>query len=239
MKEILFVIVQVIANTMQALTGFAGGPISMPPSMALVGVENAKASVTMTLWIVATIVTIQNIKHVNVKKLLIMLSLMIVGMLPGMWLFNTLPVKLLMIIFGVVVVLIGVVKFLGLDKGELKPPFNYLALIVSGLMQGMFTSGGPFLVLYATSAMPDKKEFRATVSPIWSILNIYLMYNMYTKGMYTPYSMKLVGMAILPILGGILVGNKINHKVDQKTFLKIVYVLLIISGGTLLINAFS
>ena len=81
MKELLFVIIQVIANTIQAITGFAGGPIAIPPSMALVGVENAKASITFILLIVTAIVTIQNIKYVNWKKLGIMLLFMFAGMM--------------------------------------------------------------------------------------------------------------------------------------------------------------
>lgn len=238
MREVLFVLIQVIANIVQAITGFAGGPIAMPPSMALVGVPNAKASITMILWFVTMIVTLQNLKYINYKKFFTMLVLMIVGMIPGIWLFDILPVKILMVVYGVIVVLIGIGKLLKPDANELKTPWNYVALIFSGVMQGMFTSGGPFLALYATGAMKDKKEFRATVTPIWFVLNIYLMYNMFRQGMYTGYVMKLTGVSIVPVLLAIFVGNKINHKIEQKAFLKLVYVLLIISGATLLLNAF-
>ena len=104
LKEILFVIIQVLANTIQAITGFAGGPLAMPPSMALVGVNEAKASITLILWIVTMIVTLQNIKFINPKKLGIMVGLMVVGMVPGMWLFSILPTKILMVVYGVIVV---------------------------------------------------------------------------------------------------------------------------------------
>lgn len=237
-REIVFVLIQVIANIIQAITGFAGGPIAMPPSMAVVGVANAKAAITMILWFVTMIVTIQNLKYINPKKLAIMLGFMIVGMLPGIWLFDKLPTKILMIVYGVIVILIGLDKLLRSNSKELKAPWNYIALLFSGVMQGMFTSGGPFLALYATTAMKDKKEFRATVSSIWAVLNIYLMFNMYRQGMYTGYVMKLTGISIVPVLAAIFVGNKINHKIEQKTFLKLVYILLIISGVTLLLNAF-
>ena len=48
-REILFVLVQFFANFVQAVTGFGGGPISMPPSMALVGVAEAKAAIIKIL----------------------------------------------------------------------------------------------------------------------------------------------------------------------------------------------
>ena len=44
MKLLLFILIQVFANIIQAITGFAGGPLAMPPSMALVGVIPAKSS---------------------------------------------------------------------------------------------------------------------------------------------------------------------------------------------------
>lgn len=210
----------------------------MPPSMALVGVGNAKAAITMILWLVTIIVTVQNLKYINPKKLGIMLFFMILGMIPGIWLFDRLPTKILMIVYGLIVVAIGVDKLLRKNSKDLKTPYSYIALLMSGVMQGMFTSGGPFLALYATTAMKDKKEFRATVSSIWAVLNIYLMWNMFRQGMYTGYVMKLAGMSILPVFAAIWIGNKISHKIKQETFLKLVYVLLIVSGGILLLNAF-
>lgn len=237
LREILFIIVQVAANIIQAITGFAGGPLAMPPSMALVGVANAKAAITLILWLATIIVTIQNIKLVNWKKLGIMLGFMIVGVVAGIELFSVLPTLFLMIAYGVIVILIGLMKLLRPGKDEIKAPWNYLALLVAGLMQGLFTSGGPFLALYATSAIKDKKEFRATVSPVWSILNIYMIFSMWQKGMYTPYVLKLSLASLIPVVLAIFIGNKINKKMKQETFLKLVYVLLMISGGVLLFNA--
>lgn len=237
-REILFVIVQVAANVIQAITGFAGGPLAMPPSIALVGVNDAKAAITLILWIATMVVTLQNIKLINWKKLGIMLFFMIIGMFTGLWLFDILPTTILMIVYGIVVVLIGAKKLFWPSDKRMSAPWNYGALLLAGLMQGLFTSGGPFLVLYAADAMPDKKEFRATVSTIWTVLNIFMIYNMHRAGMYTSYSLGLAGASILPVFLGIFIGNRINSKINQKSFLKLVYVLLMVSGGLLLLNAF-
>ena len=72
-REILFVLIQVAANIIQAITGFAGGPLAMPSSIALVGVNDAKAAITLILWIATMVVTLQNLKNINWKKLGIML----------------------------------------------------------------------------------------------------------------------------------------------------------------------
>lgn len=238
LREILFVIVQMLANIIQAITGFAGGPLSMPPSIALVGVHNAKAAITLILWISTTVVTVQNIKNIQWKKLGIMLFFMIIGMLGGLWMFDKVPVDILLVAYGVVVVLIGAKKlWLPSDK-KLQVPWNYGALLLAGVMQGLFASGGPFLVLYAADAFEDKKEFRATVSTIWTVLNLYMIFNMYRSDMYTAYVLTLAGVSIIPVFIAIFIGSKIVNKINQKAFLKLVYVLLMLSGGLLLINAF-
>jgi len=238
-KEILYVLVQFIAHTVQAITGFGGGPLAMPPSIALVGFDAAKASITLTFIYASGYLALANIKKINFKQLGTIIFFMVCGMIPGMWLYSRVPKKILMIIYGVIVVLIGLWKLLGSGKNNLKKPYNYIALLFSGAMQGMFTSGGPFLALYATEAIPDKEEFRATVSPVWTILNIYMCISMYRQHILDGYALKLSVYSIIPVALGIVLGNIINKKINQQTFLKVVYVLLMLSGIMLLINALA
>lgn len=239
LKGIIFVLILVVANIIQAITGFAGGPLAMPPSIALLGISDAKAAITLIFWFSTMIVTLQNLKSINWKKLGIILFFMSIGVVAGLWIYDYCPIQYLMLLYGIVVILLGGKKLFIPSNKELPVPVTYLALIVAGIMQGMFTSGGPFLVLYATAAMKDKKEFRATVSAIWTVLNIFLILKMGGQGMYTGYVNSLVAITMLPVFGAIHIGNKISKKLNQETFLKLVYILLIISGSILLFNALS
>lgn len=238
MKTFLFVLILTLTNIVQAITGFAGGPIAMPPSMAVVGASDAKAAITLIFWFSSMFVTVRNFKDINFKKLGIMVGGMAVGVIAGMWMFDALPLTILMLIYGIVVVLIGLKKLVFPSTKEIAKPLRYASLLLSGLMQGMFTSGGPFLALYSTAEIKDKRTFRATVSTVWSVLNVYMVLSMYRKGMYTPYSIKLVAYSIVPVIGAIALGNYLNKRMKQETFLKLVYVLLIISGSLLIFNYF-
>lgn len=237
-KEILFVLILVVSNIIQAITGFAGGPLAMPPAIALLGISDAKAAITLIFWLSTLIVTVQNLKYINWKKLGIILFFMSIGMVFGLWLYDCCPVQYLMLLYGIIVVLIGLKKLLIKQTGELPVPVQYLALFASGAMQAMFTSGGPFLVIYATAAMKDKKEFRATVSSIWTVLNIFLAAQMYQRGMYTPYVNRLMLITLIPVFAAIYIGNRISKWLNQEAFLKLVYILLMLSGGILILNYF-
>lgn len=239
LKTLIFVLIQMMANTVQAITGFAGGPLAMSPSIAVVGLQNAKAAVTLILFISCTIVTVQTFKNFNLKKYLIMVAFMAVGVAAGTQLFAILPSKVLMFIYGLVVIAIGLKRLLAARTGELSGPMKVGALLLAGLMQGMFTSGGPFLVLYAADALPDKDEFRATVSAIWSTVNIYLIADMALRGYYTGYNLGLAAVSLLPVFLVIYIGNRVAAKIPKEAFLKLVYALLTVSGIVLLINAIS
>lgn len=237
MKTLLFILVQVFANIIQTISGFAGGPLALPPSMQLVGVSTAKSIITFIFLLSTATVAIQYRKHINWKQVAKMLLVMLIGFLPGIWLFNNMPSTLIMIVYGIIVMLIGVWKLIKPNSDGMKGPLGYVALISSGAMQGMFTSGGPFAVIYASSAIKDKHEFRATLSTVWAVLNLYLTFNMYQQGMYDGTAIRLSLYSIIPVFVAIQIGNKISHKINQKTFHKMVCTLLIISGGLLLINA--
>ena len=138
----------------------------------------------------------------------------------------------------IVVVLIGLRRLFFPPKKDLPKPLQYVALILAGLMQGMFTSGGPFLALYSTAAIKDKRQFRATVSSVWSTINIYMIITMFNKNMYREYNLKLIAFSVIPLFLAVFIGNRMNKKMKQEVFLKLVYILLIISGSLLIFNCF-
>ena len=144
---------------------------------------------------------------------------------------------LIMIVYGVVVVAIGIWKLWKPRVPQTQSRWRYLILVLSGLTQGMFTSGGPFAVIYASSAMKDKDEFRATLSTVWAILNVYMVIDMARLGWYPAYNVKLALFSIIPVFAAIYIGNRINKKLDPQAFLKLVFILLIVSGALLILNA--
>lgn len=238
-STVLFVLIQAFSNFVQAVTGFGGGPISMPPSMALVGVSEAKAAVTCILWLTCIVISVREIKHIDFKHLGIILACMIPGVVVGMWLFSELPLTILMLVYGIIVVFIGAWKLFFPGARELPKPVRIGALILSGLMQGMFTSGGPFLVIYAVSAIHDKNRFRATISTVWATINTYMVGRMIFSGMYANGEYMLVVYSIIPVALAIYVGKKTADRLDRELFLKVIYALLMVSGALLIYNYFS
>lgn len=108
-------------------------------------------------------------------------------------------------------------------------------LLAAGIIHGMFVSGGALLVVYATAVLKEKESFRATVASVWVVLNTGLMISDISQGYMTSSVVKMTGISIIPLFLAIYVGNKIHEKIDQKSFMKITYLLLLASGISILV----
>lgn len=230
LRELLFFLIVFASNIIQAITGFAGTMLAMPASMMLIGVNEAKAILNVLglascLWL-----TIQNYKNINKKEFVKITLLMLMGMITGIALFQILPIGMLLNFYAVLIIAIALKKLFVKKEITIPKAAMVLVILAAGIIHGMFVSGGSLLVIYAVSVLKDKSEFRATLSPVWVLLNGYLMVNHIQAGFFTSHVTRMTLICLVPLAGSILLGNFIHNKINQEYFLKLTYVLLLLSG---------
>ena len=235
-QTIVFVLVAAFAVFIQVVAGFGGTLISMPFGIMLVGVAISKPVLTIVAWLTGLIMAISGWKHIDFKELAKMTIVMLIGVFLGIWLFSSVSMNYLVILYAIVVLLIGLKKFFKDSSKPLPAALQWGSLGIAGLMQGLFVSGGSFLVVYATSQIKDKQVFRSTVNAVWAILNTVLIVSYFVEGMLSADVWKITGLCLIPTLGAFYLAEVVARKIKQKLFLKIAYPLLIVSGGVLLIT---
>lgn len=235
MRNMIFLLVLFVANVVQAVTGFAGTLLAMPPAMMLIGVYEAKVILNIMAFLSCLILAVKNYRNIQWKILFNIIVYMAIGMFAGIWLFERLSFSLLLPAYGVMILLIALKKMF--VKKEIKMTRFMLngILLAAGVIHGMFVSGGALLVVYASAVLKDKENFRATVASVWVVLNTGLMISDILQGYMTSEVMKMTGISILPLFLAIYFGNKIHEKIDQKLFMKITYILLFASGVSILV----
>ena len=122
-------------------------------------------------------------------------------------------------------------KAAGPDKAGL-----YLLLGLAGIVHGIFVSGGPLLIGYLTRRIQDKVSFRATISTVWVVLNTIILLDDIRSGLWNPELVKIQVASIPFLLAGMAVGSRLYAKMSQRLFMLITYVLLFVSGISLLIK---
>ncbi len=234
LKELLFILTVFFANTIEGITGFAGTMLAMPLSMLLIGVKEAKAVLNIVAIIVSSSIAIRNYKDMNKKEVLKITLLMAVGMAAGLYLFSVLPLDKLSFLYGVLIIVVAIRGLLVKKQSNLPSWALILIVLGAGVIHGMFLSGGALLVLYAVSVLKDKSMIRATLAPVWIILNCIILVQDITVGVFTGEILRLAAYCVLPLLFALIIGNILHKVIRQAAFVKLTYILLIASGLTLL-----
>lgn len=208
--------------------------LAMPASILLIGLFPAKAVLNVIgllsgLWIAG-----RYVKSIDWKELLKITCYMTLGIITGIGASSWIPQSILIKIYGVAIIIVAIKKMFFPGKKKFPEWVMTGILFIAGLIHGLFISGGSFLVIYAADKWKDKERFRATLSSVWVILNTGLLISHIKMGYFTHSSIWLTIAAVPALAFGITVGNKIYQRIKQETFLKLTYILLIISGFLIL-----
>lgn len=232
-----------ISNVIQCITGFAGTTLAMPFSLILVDFAVAKPILNVLGLAASVGVVLSNPKAINKHEFCKILSFMLVGILAGLILtyYVSLEAGVLYKILGTVVLAFTIIgfgnvfsKYPAVNK---KPNvLSYIVLAVAGTVHGMFVCGGPLLVVYASKALPEKEQFRTTLSAVWVVLNSIILASDIEAGYFVTGTNAMLSVSMAVLLIAMVVGNFIAMKMNKKVFMILTYILMAVSGISLLIK---
>lgn len=234
-KELIFILVVFLANIIEGITGFAGTLLAMPLSMQLIGIQDAKPVLNVVAIIVSLVIAVRYYRDINKKEVLKISFLMIIGMVAGLYMFSILPVKNLSVIYGILIIVVAIRGLSTKKQNDFPKGILILIVIGAGIIHGMFLSGGSLLVLYAVTVLKDKSMIRATLAPVWIILNSIILVQDITIGVFTSETLRLTAYCIIPLILALFIGSALHKIMRQSPFVKLTYILLIVSGLTLLL----
>lgn len=249
LNKIMFFVVILLANIIQGVTGFAGTILAMPPSLMLVGYDTAVPILNLLGLLSGVYVFILNRKEVKWKDLGKILIVMAPMIFAGLALKRYLERfdKAIYITLGILVLVLaitGLLKMFVFNKDQNKYPSDslpqkilmILLLMAAGTVHGMFVCGGPLLISYLTRKIKDSGAFRATISTVWIVLNGLILGSHIKAGLWTGTTIKTAAVSIPFLLTGMFLGGILYKKMSRKVFMILTYVLLVISGVSLLIK---
>lgn len=235
MTDALFLAALFVANIIQAITGFAGTVLAMPISATLLGLDSAKVILNMLAIFSCLLITATGYRNTNWKEFGKIIAGMLVGMVIGAQLLTLSPSEdLLLRIYGVIIILVAIKGVLFKKEVTLSPVAGWIVLLLSGVIHGMFISGGALLVVYGVAKLKDKQQFRATIALCWVTLDSIIAITQLQQGLFTQSNINYILLSIIPLIIATYIGTKLAKRMKQQTFLNITYALLFISGISLL-----
>jgi uncharacterized membrane protein YfcA len=229
------------ANIAESLAGFGAMVLALTLGARYFNLEDLVPILIPLNLVVSLAVVIRHWQEIERRTLFLKIfPLTLLGLPLGILSYQLAPGLWIQALFGLVIVALGVFELLRAFKNHLHeaPPLSLPVsigfLISGGIMQGLYGSGGPFVVYYASRAIPDKAKFRATLSLLWLVLNLFVVVSLILTRKINVYTIQF-SLYLLPfVLAGMVVGFLIHNRVSQKNFRLGVYGLLVLAGLSLL-----
>jgi uncharacterized membrane protein YfcA len=158
------------------------------------------------------------------------------GAAVGLALFHLPGQAWLILAFSAFVIGLAIFQLVKPAEGSLSRAPRIALLVIGGIAHGLFGTGGPMIVYVVRRRLPDKRAFRATLAVLWLVLNVALVINFASAGLYVAPVDDVVIVLAVTILPGLVLGDFIHHKLDAQRFERAVWLLLLAAGLALAIR---
>ena len=177
-------------------------------------------------------------KSINPKIVIPLATMVIAGSFGGALFLKNADITLVKIIFGVLVIIVGIemlLRELSHKKMESSKILLTIIGILSGFLCGLYGVGA-LLGAYVGRTTDNMKAFKANICTVFVIENtfrigLYLFY-----GILTVASLKRALVLAPFMLIGLVAGMLSAGRISERVVKKIVIILLIVSGVALILN---
>ena len=231
---LLLGLVVLLTHFLEGITGFGCTVLALPFVIILVGTKQAVPVLLFVALVLAAIIVAIDRKHIVWKEFFKILLFVGLGLPFGMFTFGYFDEQVLRWILGAFMVAVAVRGLLPLvmtlNESRLPKWALNLLLVAGGFIHGVFSSGGPLVVIYARQALPDKTRFRATISMLWLTLNSVMLAQSVISGRMAAEIWQLIAVCLPFLLVGAIGGNWAHRHIEDRYFSQIVYSVLLVSG---------
>jgi len=224
-----------LAGLIQGLTGFGGGLVAIPLLCLIMDIKLAVPLSILSGLAITTAMAYELRHALDRRKILPLL----VGSLPGVFA-GTLLLKqadpvVINRLLGLLLLGISAVN-LTIRPRPLNPPviWGYVAGFFSGAITASVGAGGPPVIIYTTLTDWKKDEIKATLTGFF-VLNGYITAAVHgASGVITRATLTTFAATVVFVLLGTYAGSRISGRINRRTYLRIVYLLLMGLGVMML-----
>lgn len=242
LTQIVFAAVVVFtAFVVRGMSGFGAGLIATPLLAFMLPMHVIVPVSGLLVFVLFVFLTIRDRNAVIWRELRLLAVPTVIGVVCGLFLFRSLDNSLLLFMLGgfliAYAVYMLVVHFFGLPElrcsEKWAAPVGFAGSFIDTLFGG---GGGTLVVIYMHARGIGKMQFRATVAVLWFIEMIARISGYTLAGYYTASTLLLVAVLLPMVWAGTWVGEHISNRISQETFSRILAVMLLLSGISLLLK---
>lgn len=236
--QIVFSIVIIfIAYTIKGLSGFGSGLVAIPLLAFMFPLDFIVPALAMLSYVGTIIQSYSLRKHAVWRDIWPLLPFSLLGISVAIWLLVSVDAKILTMALGVFVLMYSIYSLSSSEQSSGGRVWAIAAGSFGGLVGALFSTGGPFYVLYLKMRGLEKSAFRATIASIFLMDGGARMVGYASTGLFTTQVFALIIILLPVLLIAMYVGNHLHVKIDQKRFNQVLSILLMISGLMLIMKS--
>lgn len=233
LNYVFLILVGIGAAFVQRVSGFGLGIFAMMFLPHLLPSNTAAATISCLFSCCITAYnTIKYRKSISFRTALPMLAAAIVSIPIAVYFAAMVSDNIFKILLGSMLILLSLYFLFFNKKIKIKPtPINgVIAGTLGGVLNGLFSTGGPPAVLYLTSATPDNITYFATIQFYFCLTNVYATATRAISGLVTWELILYAAIGFIGCLIGDTIGKLVFDKLDAKKLKAVIYIAMIISG---------
>jgi uncharacterized protein len=229
------------AFVVRGTSGFGAGMVAMPLLVFVVPIHTAVPMTGLLAFILFIFLSIRDRHDVVWEELKLLIPTTILGVVAGALLFKNLDSALLLRLLGAFIIgfalYVLAVHHFGLPQVRCSrrwaPPVGFAGAAVDTMFGG---GGGTLVVVYMHMRGIGTAQFRATVAVLWFFEMIARLAGYALSGYYTVSTLLLAALVLPVVWAGTYLGEHIGNRISQKTFSRVLAVMLLLSGVSVLLK---
>lgn len=245
METFYLILLTVSAFTIASIAGFGSNIIGLSLGLILFPLTFLMPVLLPLNVAVNLLIAVKNRKFINSTIIRSIIPLFPAGSAIGIFIFHKSAMERWVIILFALFILYVAIRDLYRQYREdyIAPPakeridrsiLEKIYMVSSGIIHGIFATGGPLLVIAVSRLNLGKDAMRSTLPLIWVIMNSILTSTYAAAGLFNYTTIKTT-LIITPFaLSGFFIGELIYKKIDEERF-KTIVSLLLLSGAVAII----
>ncbi len=224
-------IIAFIAGFVQGLSGFGSALVAMPLLLQFLPARQATPFCILMGLVITTILSLGLRHHLDWKKIAPIFAGCIPGIALGTYCLKTLDNEIIKKSLGLILITYSIYNLVfQLRPKRLNPLWGVIAGLMTGVIGAAFSAGGPPTIIYTSLNQWNKNEIKATLSGFFFLTGILIAIAHAVAGIITKKVLVLFLVGLIPVTLGTQLGSKIYKALSHKSYLRLIYSLLLAMG---------
>jgi uncharacterized membrane protein YfcA len=234
-------VILLAAYFIRGITGFGSGLIAVPLLALFLPLQFVVPLILLLDFTASIIIGGLTLRRVQWGEVGVLIPFGLVGVAIGTSLLVNLPKTPMLVTLAIFVLVFALRSLMNLQGS--KPISRWWAIpasLTGGTVGGLFGTGGPPYIIYLAHRVPHKSDLRATLSVLFFTEGLARIVSFLLAGLLMTAEVWFAYFAALPVvLAALYAGGHVHVGLSQDRMTRLVGLLLLVSGLSLLTKAMS